>query len=116
MVYDPALNGGNLNLKTYRYPDASSDFQAITLDISANLQVGSYSFRSPQRTRAVFNDTKINCYWSSADSATPYRRGTLTITRLDKQAGVVSGTFWYTLYKPGCDSIRVTQGRFDKKL
>jgi len=40
----------------------------------------------------------------------------LTISRLDLQAGVISGTFAFTLYKPGCDSIRVTQGRFDKKL
>ena len=39
-----------------------------------------------------------------------------TITRLDRQAGVVSGTFWFTLYKSGCDSIRVTDGRFDRKL
>jgi hypothetical protein len=114
--YDSGLNGGIFNLQTYRYPDASNYFQSIALDVTSNLQVGNYSFRSPQRTRAVFNDTKTNCYWSSRDSATTYRRGTLTITRLDRQAGIISGTFDFTLYKPGCDSIRVTQGRFDKKL
>ncbi len=114
--YDTGINGGIFSLQTYRYPDASNAFQSIALDVSSNLQVGSYSFRSPQRTRAVFNDTKIRCYWSSADSATTYRRGTLIITRLDRQAGIVSGTFSFTLYKPGCDSIRVTKGRFDKRL
>ena len=40
----------------------------------------------------------------------------MTVTRLDRTAGVVSGTFEFTLTKPGCDIIRVTQGRFDKKL
>ena len=113
--YDKGINGGIFSLQTYRYPDASNIFQSIALDVSSNLLVGSYSFQNPQRTRAVFNDTG-RCYWSSADSATIYRRGTLTISRLDLQAGVISGTFAFTLYKPGCDSIRVTQGRFDKKL
>ena len=113
--YDKGINGGIFSLQTYRYPDASNTFQSIALDVSSNLQVGSYSFQNPQRTRAVFNDTG-RCYWSSADSATIYRRGTLTISRLDLQAGIISGTFAFTLYKPGCDSIRVTQGRFDKKL
>ena len=36
--------------------------------------------------------------------------------RLDLSAGIIAGTFAFTLYKPGCDSVRVTQGRFDKKL
>ena len=45
-----------------------------------------------------------------------YRRGHLTITRLDRAAGIVSGTFAFTLYKSGCDSVRITQGRFDRKL
>ncbi|UOQ73225.1 hypothetical protein [Hymenobacter cellulosilyticus] len=45
-----------------------------------------------------------------------YRRGSLTITRLDLTAGIISGTFSFTLYKPGCDTIRVTNGRFDKQL
>ncbi len=40
----------------------------------------------------------------------------LTITRLDLQAGIISGTFSFTLYKPGCDSVCVTDGRFDKRL
>lgn len=42
--------------------------------------------------------------------------GTLTITRLDQQAGIIAGTFSFTLAQPGCDTIKVTQGRFDKKL
>ncbi len=114
--YDPGINGGIFDLQTYRYPDESKYFQNIALDVSANLQVGTYSFRSPQHTRAVFQDGKINCYWSSRDSATTYWQGSLTITRLDKVQGIISGTFAFTLYKPGCDSVRVTQGRFDKRL
>jgi hypothetical protein len=110
------LNSGNFDLFTYRYPDASNYFQRITLNVSSDCKVGSYSFRSPRRTRAVFQDTRTSCYWSTNDSTTTYRRGTLTITRLDLAAGIISGTFAFTLHKAGCDSVRITQGRFDKKL
>ena len=116
VVYDAGLNGGLFDLKTYRYPGGTNDFQSISLDITSNAQVGSYSLGNAQQTRVVFQDTKTNCYWSSRESATTYRRGTLTITRLDLRAGIVSGTFAFTLYRPGCDSVRVTQGRFDKRL
>jgi len=116
VVYDSNLNNGNFDLMSYRYPDASNNFQSISLNILSNTSLGSHSFRSNHNTRSVFNNTKTNCYWSSRDSATTYRRGTLTITRLDLKAGIISGTFDFTLYQPGCDSVRVTQGRFDKKL
>lgn len=42
--------------------------------------------------------------------------GTVRITRYDLQFGIISASFEFTLYKPGCDTIKVTHGRFDKKL
>lgn len=42
--------------------------------------------------------------------------GIITLTRYDLQSGIISGTFEFTLTKPGCDTIKVTNGRFDKKL
>ena len=43
-------------------------------------------------------------------------RGQLVVTRLDLRAGIISGTFAFTLSQPGCDTVKVTNGRFDKKL
>ena len=43
-------------------------------------------------------------------------RGQLVVTRLDLRAGIISGTFAFTLSQPGCDPVQVTQGRVDKKL
>jgi hypothetical protein len=43
-------------------------------------------------------------------------QGQLVITRLDMSAGIIAGTFSFTLAQTGCDTIKVTQGRFDKKL
>ena len=60
----------------------------------------------------VFHDVgKIRPY-----SVQIYSTTSLIITRLDRAAGIISGTFAFTLAKPGCDTVRVTQGRFDKKL
>jgi hypothetical protein len=79
-------------------------------------QPGKYFFANQMQTRASYDDGQTRCYWNSRDVATIYRRGVLTITRLDLTAGIVAGTFAFTLYKPGCDSVRVTNGRFDYRL
>ena len=42
--------------------------------------------------------------------------GSIILTKFDLQSGIISGTFEFTLFKPGCDTIKVTDGRFDKKL
>jgi len=115
--YDSGLNNGLFELQTYRYPDNSSNFQNIYLDVLSNCRVGTYSFQNPKKAGVLYQDRKMACYWRNVDSATTYCRGSLTITRLDLTNGIIAGTFAFTLYKPGgCDSVRVTQGRFDKRL
>jgi hypothetical protein len=117
VVLDRDANGDILDIHTYRiYGQDPDESQAMVLFATQIKGIGAYLFRSPQRTRASFEYQKTHCYWSSRDSATTYRRGSLTITRLDRVAGIISGTFAFTLYKPGCDSVRITQGRFDRKL
>jgi hypothetical protein len=42
--------------------------------------------------------------------------GQLTITRLDLQNQIIAGTFSFTLTKKDCDTVRITDGRFDLKF
>ena len=42
--------------------------------------------------------------------------GSIATTKYDLQAGIISGLFNFTLTKLGCETITVTEGRFDKKL
>ncbi len=42
--------------------------------------------------------------------------GSVLITKYDLQNGIISGTFDITLTKLGCETISITNGRFDKKL
>jgi len=41
--------------------------------------------------------------------------GTLTITKFDKVNYIISGTFEFTTALNGCDTLRITDGRFDIK-
>lgn len=113
--YDRAL-GGSFDLEAYRYQNSDSEtLQYLTLDGSRLYGLKSWSIRDSADSRAVFYIRKTNCEWSSRDAGT-YRTGTLTITKLDLTQRIIAGTFEFTLAKPGCDTIKVTNGRFDAKF
>ncbi|MDO7850736.1 DUF6252 family protein [Hymenobacter convexus] len=119
VIYDPGYQGGSLDVRTYRYPDAQSlKKQRLSLGgININ-HAGVYLIGASPDTGAGFTDEYRTspCDTYRSDQANGYSKGSITITRLDLQAGIISGTFAFTLAQPGCDTIKVTQGRFDKKL
>ena len=114
--YDPTYNGGTLSITAYRYfgqaPKSRQDMVLGAINLN---NAGTYQLNLPNERVAGFRDWQTGCEFLQSENT--YRRGTLTITRLDVQAGIISGTFDFTLYKSSCgDTIKVTQGRFDKKL
>jgi hypothetical protein len=114
VAVDPTYHGGNIDVRAYRYTDDL--LQSIILGGDSINKPGSYSLAASSRS-IFFTDMRAPSTCQNFDGSTKqYRRGTLTITRLDLQAGIVSGTFDFVLAKPGCDTIKVTQGRFDKRL
>ena len=38
-----------------------------------------------------------------------YRQGNLNFTRIDLSAGIIAGTFDYTIHQTGCDTLRITE-------
>jgi hypothetical protein len=114
--YDPTFNGGSLAVRTYNVVKQKSKY--LVLGGSSINKVGTYLFGSSQDIGAFFtdDDRSIPCDDYDSNSTNTFSKGTLTITRLDLQAGVVAGTFNLLLTKPGCDTLRITHGRFDKKL
>ncbi len=87
--------------------------------LSANLEIDIVPIFTFEPTVSSLDVTTVNpstgCdYWDTDADVTS--TGTLTITRLDLNAGVIAGRFEFTLAKPGCDTIRVTEGRFDMPL
>jgi hypothetical protein len=53
---------------------------------------------------------------SVASYEATYEQGKIVITRFDTQARIVSGTFEGAIYKPNCDTVKFTNGRFDVKF
>ncbi|OGX91986.1 hypothetical protein [Hymenobacter coccineus] len=118
VTYDPGYRGGNLQVRVYRYPDGAAHEQYLIFGGNRIAQPGSYPLVLSGDREAFFADLarEAPCKEFLEAPSLTYRTGTLTVTRLDLARGVIAGTFAFTLYRPGCDTIKVTQGRFDKKL
>jgi hypothetical protein len=113
VFYEPFPNGAGLNILTYRVDGAKQQFlnlgcglitpqkRTFTLDLSAGEGQASYEGSAGDHGN---------------DSGLTSRRGTITITRLDEQAGIIAGTFEFTSVRLKGDTLKVTQGRFDSKL
>jgi hypothetical protein len=112
VVYDPSHEGGNLDIQTYRVEDGEDSY--ITIFAFGISNQGVYSLDLPASSPRRGAYYAQFCDYNDDDEI--YRKGSLTITKLDMQQRIVSGRFEFVLAKQGCDTIKVTQGRFDKKL
>ena len=117
MFYDASLGGG------------LSIISSIELGANGTNQQIIFSFDSTNFKTSFIYNNNINMKFAYQDliNHTPCSSlrsidlGVLTIgkvilSRYDLTTGIVSGTFEFTLSKNGCETISVTEGRFDKKL
>ena len=107
---------GNVNILTYRISKAGR--QVIRIGAGIVTHTGTYSLSLPvtQGSASYYDRGKPSPCDEFFHNEVSYRRGKLSITRLDLQAGIIAGTFEFIVAKTGCDTIRVTDGRFDYKL
>ena len=115
VLYDPDYRGGSLDILTYSRDERSH----LTISLGGNniSRVGNYNLSTASNSMAQYenrNNTTCRIFWSQEPDV--YCRGQLFITKLDMTTGIISGTFEFTLAKAGCDTIKVTQGRFDKRI
>jgi hypothetical protein len=110
--YDPTFENGSFDLGAYRINNDTDQFIAIG---GKNVNtIGTYTFTQDiDSPGALLNDKKTNCSYNEQVNIV---EGQFTLTRLDIPSQIVSGTFEFVLAKPGCDTIKVTQGRFDMKV
>lgn len=114
VIYEPDYRKGQLSISASRYtkegdPDSR---QSLTI-VADSVQAPGHYPLNRRFQEGLFSDRR-GCNFYSEDPR--YRVGELILTRADKARGIISGTFHFTLYQPGCDSVIVTQGRFDKQL
>ncbi|TGE21263.1 hypothetical protein E5K00_13290 [Hymenobacter aquaticus] len=117
VLYDPGFQGGSLDIIVYSY-SAGNNAQYLSFGGNQVASSTTFPFGTVSNSAARYSDAgrKNGCTRYASDDGVTSCKGQFTITRLDLTAGIISGTFAFTLAQPGCDTIKVTQGRFDKKL
>lgn len=119
MDVDPTFSDGIFDMAAYRYPNAGDGtgkgHQFFRLGSGSIKDVGIYLIQPGSRQEFWFNDYDVKCFYASSDTV-GYQKGFLKITRYDWDKGIFSGEFELTIWKPGCDTLRITQGRFDYKF
>ncbi len=122
--FDPTIMGGNLYIGGFRYSDGitANSLLAVGADSllfvnEKNINNNGYNFG------IVFNNFKPltgECYeyrtTNSIDSSKNFfSSGKLIITKLIQSSKIISGTFYCTIKQTGCDTLKITDGRFDLK-
>ncbi len=107
-----STNGGNLDIRTFRKENGI--MQALSFSCFGISSSGIYQTQI-YPTYAKDINSSI-CYF--VNSGSNYKQGFIQITRYDINNRIFSGTFEMKMYDStiSCDTILITQGRFDKKL
>ena len=73
------------------------------------------SAKNPLRF-AYYNKKHPNCQWSTRLNDNVVCNGNITFTNFSPNEGLFAGSFNFTLQLMGCETITITEGRFDAKL
>lgn len=109
---DFGFSQGIFGISAYRITNDREAF-GIGCD-SLNFITPPITFQIQKHSSAEIGFSKSPCTIDYFDT-TVYRAGNLTINKLDKSNRIIAGTFNAVLYKPGCDTFKITDGRFDMK-
>jgi len=71
---------------------------------------------NPTKFGIIFKNDLTGCDYHIADSTMKITGGYFDIQKLDKSKGIFSGEFEIKLTKTGCETVQITQGRFDLKF
>ncbi|WP_310396475.1 hypothetical protein [Hymenobacter sp.] len=113
--YDPTFRGGAFGIETYRVEDKGLT-RYLNIDAAPINAVGSYSLNLGAGEVLYSSGEGSLCGFMYDSRDVTYRKATLIITRFDKNSRIVAGTFDAVIARNGCDTLKITQGRFDKKL
>lgn len=116
-TYDAGYAGGNLTIRVNRTIPADGINQTLLIGGTSITKAGTYNFSNNGPAGAYYNSGVAgNCHEYYYTNPGFLMTGQLTVTRLDQQKGIVAGTFDFNLWQPGCDTVKVTKGRFDYTL
>ncbi len=114
MIVDPGYFE-NLDIRTYRYEnDKSERLTIFCYDVLPTPQT--YIINNINRIWLIYENESNGCLFLQDSSN--YVSGILKISKYNLQSGIIAGEFECKLFhaSTSCDTIRITNGRFDYKL
>lgn len=96
-----------------RSSSGGEEYENIALGLKGLNKTGTYYLDERNAYVDYGHDLK-KCYYLNVISGS-YYTGKIEITRFDLTNNIVSGKFEATLKVPSCDTIKITDGRFDVK-
>jgi len=113
------LGGGLTNDTLYVHgsnPESASYYELFNIAI-AGLVIGNnfYLLNDTSRYFAEFSTNKpcfINSSGFGVGSGKSYN-GQVSLTKVDTVQKILSGTFWFNIKTDFCDTLKITDGRFD---
>ncbi|MCW3073365.1 MAG: hypothetical protein JWP69_434 [Flaviaesturariibacter sp.] len=113
IIADPSFFG-NLDIRAYRL--IGQQKESISINCFDITTTGIYPINGITRIFINYRSEPANCFF--LNDSTNYKSGFLKISKYDLQNGIVAGEFEVKLFDAtiSCDTIRITNGRFDYKL
>ena len=113
---DFGYKNGIFNIAAYRIV-TNANRQDISIGVSDSLNFMNIPITLQLTQKSLFGIyfSNNNCDFFSTDSIV-YDQGFLTITKLDRINRIISGNFNVTLFQKGCDTVKISDGRFDMKF
>jgi hypothetical protein len=109
--YDPGFNNGIFNIVAYKFIAPIDEQILLGVRDSLNFINAPISLSLSRNSLYAISYKKDCDLWNRFPDV--YSEGMLTINKLDRNSRTISGVFNATMYKVGCDTIKITKGRFD---
>ena len=116
--FDPGFNNGIVGIAVYKATATLPFTQGFGIGIRDSLNYFSFPKTFLLSRNSLFRargNKEALCTMFSTDVGT-FCNGQLTIDKLDRQNRIIAGRFNFTLHQNGCDTVKVTNGRFDMKF
>lgn len=117
-VYENA-NGGLFYMTAKKSIVSKNIDEEINIALDSCVSAKQYYYKNAPAysVRFAFTNYKQDqCRTLFSKESDVITTGFVSITRFDLNEGVIAGTFEFTLSKSGCETIQITDGRFDAKL
>lgn len=115
IIYSTGINGiPYLSIDTRQFSNNSS-IGEIYISFGNLNRLGFYMAGADFRFSSGWSTVLGNCGMTTLDS-TVQSRGGGVITKLDIPNQIIAGTFAFKAKRPNCDTVFITDGRFDIKF